>query len=156
MEVRAHCATDDFGVPHVNRPGKGHCGRGAQRRGGPNDGPDIPRILDRVKHDEPERPGRIEGIQRSQGCARYRQDTLWRVGFGGAAELLFVDLGDLDVPGPCRLDQRGTARRVDQLGRDEEAGGGQRRSQQFLHRANPLDDEPALAVAGFSTLEIPG
>ena len=50
-EERSHRATDDFGVPEVNRPRRGDGQRDVERRGGAQDGSDVPRILNGVEHE---------------------------------------------------------------------------------------------------------
>ncbi len=85
-----------------------------------------------------------------------RDNSLRRFRFGDGAEFLFVELRNLQFPGPCRVHQRFATRGVDQLGRDEQAGDRQRRTQEFLRGADAFDHEQAFAFAGFPALEIPG
>ena len=106
MEVRAHCATDDFGVPHVNRSGQGNGGICPQRGSRTDDRADVARVLDRVEQQDPHWIGCDKCVQRAFRRAGDGDDALRRLGFGRTPELLFIDFSDFESSRPRRFDNR--------------------------------------------------
>ena len=90
--MRSHPATDDFGVPEVNRPRQRNCGSDAEPGGCTYDCPNIAGILYGVEDEDAKCPAFGDVVQPTFGDGSDGQDPLRTVGFCGGEEIRFADL----------------------------------------------------------------
>ena len=154
MKAGAHCTTDDFGVPEVNSTRHRDGSRGPERGSSAHDGADVAGVLDGVEDDNARDRRELKGVERVRRNSGDGQHALWRVGFGGARELLRAHLVHLDAALAKVCEQRGSARRVDQLRRDEHTVDAEGRASELLDGAHSLGGEEALALACLPAPEI--
>jgi hypothetical protein len=154
MKGSAHRTTDDFGVPEVNRSGKGDDRGGAQRRSGPQDGADVAGVLNGVEDDESGYGRKVQQLEAPLRDLGNSQHPLRRLRLGGAREFVWRDFGDVDTSFAQRGKERGTARGVEKLGSGERATYVQWRSKQLLDGTHTFCREQLLALTCFPAPEI--
>jgi hypothetical protein len=154
VKAGAHCTTDDFGVPEVNSARHRDGGSGTERGSGSHDGADVSGILHGVEDDDARDRCDLEGFERVRRNGRDGKDALRRVGLGGAGEFLRGHVGDLDATPPKVGEERGAARRLGELRRDEHTVDPKRGSSELLDGAHSFGGEEALALARLPAPEI--
>ena len=153
-EVSAHCATDDFGVPHVNGPRKSDGGCRAKRGRGADQGSDVSGILDAVEDEESRGGRRRKVMQRTLGGLGNHQDALRGFGLGDAFEIRGRELLDLDGARRQRIAERDAARGRRELGGSQRANDSQRGLRELLRGTHALDDKQRVSLARFPTAEV--
>ena len=156
VEVGAHGAADDFGVPEVDGAGEGDGGGDAECGGGAEDGADVARVLDAVEDEEAEWAVSGEIGERPFWNLDNGEDALWGFGLGGAPEFVLIDLAKTEVAARGLLTKsvvegRATWRGVE-LWSDEYAPDAKGGGEDFFDAADTFGDEKMFALAGAAAL----
>jgi beta-barrel assembly-enhancing protease len=156
MELRTHCATDDFSVPEVNGSRQTNGCQYPKGCGRPHDRAGISGILDAVQDEQPHRLGRRDA-EIGQGSVRNLaddQNPLRRLGLRSALEFALRDLFCYDAPLAKGFEDSSASDLVGLLRSDKCAQYANRRPEQFLGRSDAFRDEQALPFAGFSPTKV--
>ena len=152
MKSAAHRATDDLGVPEVNRARQRQRGPDPERGRRADDRAHVAGVLKGVEHEHV--AGARQTFRRPAGYFRQRQDALRRVGIGRARELGLAHLQQ----GEAQRTHPGTQREAPRIlrGRAQHAADRQAAVEQRLDRAGTFRHEEAQALAGLPALEVTG
>jgi hypothetical protein len=154
-KVSAHCATDDFRIPQVNRAREGDGYRGTERGRGTDQCSDVPWILDCVEHEDASGLRGRDVVERAYGDGGDREDPLRRIGLGCAVELGWSNFLHVEPAAGERVTQRDAARVPVQPWRREDANDAKRRRSELLDRAGALNSEQSTVLSRFSAPEVP-
>ena len=158
VEVRPHPATDDFGVPEVNGSRQGKSCRRAEGGGGPQDRADVSRVLDGVQDEQPQGRSVAEG----RSSAGSGTAPIARIPAATPSRRRWRTRRRRPLRRRCRArrscgQEGGAAGRLGQLRAAEHAREWRATSRSSSStRPDPFGDEQALALPGFSALQIAG
>jgi hypothetical protein len=156
MELRTHCATDDFSVPEVNGSRQANSGRHPERRGRSHDRPEVSGVLYGIQDEQSQRLSGRQGDvgQRSLGDDAHGEDALRGIGLGRALKLARPDLFRYNATLVKDLDD-GCPALVIAMRRPEKCASDlQWRPKQFLDRAYAFGDEQPVPFASFSATKV--
>src|SRR4051812_10402357 len=154
LELRAHRASYDFRVPHIDGASQRNRRRCAEGGSGSDDRPDIARVLYGVEQYQAAHGADFQCIKGAARNLGDGEDALRRLGFGGGAEVFLIQLQRLDARCSERVAKRLTARRVGKLWRDEDAADSQSSAQELLDSADALGDKQRVFLASLSASQV--
>src|SRR2546422_488253 len=153
-ERRSHGRPQRFGARRVGRTPQHDRARGAERVRRPDQGADIPGILDAVDHEGHRPRGRREVARSPASRLDHGHDPLRRLGVGESGEDARADLLHRDgVPLELR-DERRAACRARQVGSDQRSFERDAGGERLLHEADALDQGEATSAGRLAALEI--
>jgi hypothetical protein len=154
MKMGAHCAADDFRVPDVNGSGQSDRPAGSKSRGGADDCPYVPWVLDGVQHDKPQLRSALEVAQPARRRTNHREYSLRGLGLGSAGELAFSHLTVVYAALRQRRAKLASALGAIELRRRQDTDDFELRTKQLFVGAHTFHNKVALALTRASSAEI--
>ena len=154
MKVSAHPATDDFGVPEVNRSRQGQRGGDAERGRGADNCSCVARVLDAIQGQEQKSVATGQPGERLVRDHAHSQNALWRFSLGRRFEITLVDVfGRHSAPRDLASNRVGSGIAIE-LRADEHAANLEGRAQQFLDGPGSFGHEQLVSLTRLPTTEV--